>query len=168
MSKQEATAETVLLPESDLIPLAMIAVEVGESVDRIAHRFDGEVVEDDIGMRAVAASVAREFFHQRAERKSRRIAEQRRRTEEAAALKKVVPAGAPAQEGMTPMEALVAAEAAAGTYTTPKDDYGLGRGSATTELLEAELAEGQRDLARKRAEAAEKRRLADKMKDDLQ
>ncbi len=167
MSKQEATAETVLLPESDLIPLALIAIEVGESVDRLAHRFD-EVVEDDIGMRAVAASVAREFFHQRAERKSRRIAEQRRRTEEAAALKKVVPAGAPAQEGMTPMEALVAAEAAAGTYTTPKDDYGLGRGSATTELLEAELAEGQRDLARKRAEAAEKRRLADKMKDDLQ
>lgn len=116
-------------------------------------------------MRAIPAAVAREFLTERAERKARRIAEQRRRTEEAEKQKVALPAGVPARDDMSPVEAMIAGDP---EFSTPSDDFGPGWGSPTRELLDAELAKGQRYLARRRAEAAEKKRLADKMKDDLQ
>ncbi|HUG08481.1 MAG TPA: hypothetical protein VMP13_06260 [Acidimicrobiia bacterium] len=81
--------------ESDLVPLGLIAVETGESVDRIAHRFGEAVMLDDVGMRAVSASVAREFFAERAAWQARQVEDARRRTEEAAKRDTVL-VGAPA------------------------------------------------------------------------
>ncbi len=67
------------------------------------------------------------------------------------------------------MESLVTAEAAAGAYTTPTEEFGRGWGSPARELLEEQLAEGQRAQAAKREklQARDKERLADQMKKDL-
>ena len=59
------------LDENQLVPLALIALEVGEPMELVAHRFGDAVVLDDIGMRAVPAAVAREFFAARAEQTGR-------------------------------------------------------------------------------------------------
>ena len=51
----------------ELVPVALIAVEVGERPDVIAHRFGDVLVLDDIGMRAVPVDAARRFFAERAD-----------------------------------------------------------------------------------------------------
>lgn len=139
-------------PESDLIPLALIAAEVGESVDRLAHRFGEAVTVDDIGMRAVRADVARQFFTGRAEWKAQHDEKARRRREELAEKSRPL-AGVPAQEGMTPFEAM----AAAGEVVSPSEEFG---GRPSPNFLEEELAAGRRA-------AAEKERRVEQMKKDL-
>jgi hypothetical protein len=87
----------------ELMPVALIAVEVGETPDAVAHRFREVLVLDDIGMRAVAVDVARRFFAERAEQAAeirRRQAESMRRLKEQEAKRPKVraipaPAGAP-------------------------------------------------------------------------
>lgn len=71
MTKQ-TTIETVL------IPLALIAVEISESVDWVANHFGDEVEYDDIGMRAISAAEARAFFAERADWQARIDEEQAR------------------------------------------------------------------------------------------
>ena len=51
----------------ELVPVALIAVEVGETPDGIAHRFADVLVLDDVGIRAVPVDAARRFFAERAE-----------------------------------------------------------------------------------------------------
>ncbi|HSJ34189.1 MAG TPA: hypothetical protein VLB85_03970 [Acidimicrobiia bacterium] len=154
------------LESSDLVPLAVIAVEVGQSVDKIGHRFAVAVVTDDIGLRAVPADAARRFFTERADWKARHEEQARRRAEEMASKKPVLPAGAPTQEGLTAVEALMAAEAATGTYSTPKSEFGPGWGNPTQELMDEQFAEGNMRIADRRARAKERR--AERLKKDAQ
>ncbi len=51
--------------------------------------------------------------------------------------------------------------AAADDYSTPAQEFGFGRGSATTELLEAEFAASNRKMAERRRQNAEKKRIAE-------
>jgi hypothetical protein len=145
----------------------VIAIEIGQSVDQVAHRFRDVVVLDDVGMRSVPADAARRFFTTRAEWKARHEEKARKRTEELAR-KTAKPAvvGAPAQEGATPFESMMAAEATSGTYTTPKAEFGPGWGNPTRELMDEQFAQGQKELAERRARAKE--RAAQRMKEDLQ
>lgn len=108
MSKNEA--EVI-----DLVQLALIAIEVGETVDAIAHRLGEAVVLDDIGLRSIPVDVARQFFAQRAEQKAQmqqRHAESVRRLKEAEAKRPrfqgiPAPAGAPLGSAL---EVMMAAE----------------------------------------------------------
>lgn len=60
---------------------------------------------------------------------------------------------------LTPFEAM----AAAGGVVLPSEEFGR----EPPNFLEEALSEGQRQLAKRRAEANEKRRLADKIRKDL-
>ena len=50
------------LHEAGTVPVALIASETGESAETVIDRFGGEVVLDRLGMRAVSATAAQEFF----------------------------------------------------------------------------------------------------------
>lgn len=148
----EKTTEQVLLPESDLIPLALIAAEVGETVDEIAYQFGGEVETDDVGIRSVTATAARRFFTERDEQRSQQEEQRSRR----AAKKTPTPilAGVPAVEGLTPFESMAAA---GGGVVSPSEEFG---GLEKPNFLEEELAAGRRT-------AAEKERLVKTLKKGL-
>ncbi len=149
--RNETTTETVLLAEDDLIPIAIIAMEIGETVDRMVHRFGVEVETDDVGMRAVSATAARRFFTERAEQRARQEEPRRRRAAQKA--QKPVLVGVPAVEGMSPFESM----AAAGGLVSPHEEFG---GLEKPNFLEEELAAGRRT-------AAEKERLVKTLKKDL-
>ncbi len=153
MNEQATTVETVLLPESDLVPLALLAVEVGEPVDRIVPRFGDEITVDDVGMRAVSASATRRFFTERAEQKARQDEAARRCREEKAPQPKPAP-GVPAPEGA---ESGVEALMMSAGWESPTDEFGR----PSPNFLEEELAAGRRA-------AAEKERRVEQMKKDLQ
>jgi hypothetical protein len=153
--------------ELDLVQLALIAVEVGETVGALAHRFGDAVVTDDIGLRAVSAAEAREFFSERAAHRARSEEAHRQRAAEIERkYPKVRVVGVPAKEGATPFESLLAS---ADEYVTPAQEFGFGQGGVATELLEAELAKGRRAAEERRRLIDEraKERAADKMKNDL-
>lgn len=152
MNETKTLEDRVLLPESDLIPLALIAAEIGEGVDRLALRFGEEVTVDDVGMRAVSASAAREFFTERAEQKARQEEAARRRREERRPTDRR-PAGLPAPEGAeTGVEALMMSD----KWVSPADEFGR----PAPNFLDEELVAGRRA-------AAEKERAVKKMKQDL-
>lgn len=146
MLSRESTPIPVDRP--DLVPIALIALEIGGSVDRLVRRFGAEVVVDDVGMRAVPAETARRFFAERAEREAR-IAEANAQRPKASV---PVPAGVPAVEGaQTGFESLVAQPG----YTTPAEEFGRPRPN----LLDEELAEGRRRTAEAKEKAAMERRM---------
>jgi hypothetical protein len=117
------TAQTTEAPEAaDLVPLALIAAEIGESVGWVAHRFGEAVVVDDVGMRAVPVDAARAFFTERREWKERFYANAKRRAAEQGR-NKVRVKGVPAQDGMSPFESMLAA---ADQYVTPSQEFGPG------------------------------------------
>ena len=158
---------SVELETAVLIPLATIAVEVGQSVEWVANQFAGHIQLDPVGLRGVPPTAAMEFFAARWERRKKDQADHARRSEELAAKGKLRVAAVPAIEGASPVESLRRAEAEAGTYSTPSQDFDeLGREPPT--FLADQLAEGQREMARRRQEtAARKEAAAAAMKDQL-
>ena len=136
--------------ELDLVQLALIATETGETVDRLTHRFGDEVVLDDIGKRAVPASVARRFFTERAEQKARQLEAAQRHREDLAQRTRPVYAGIPAKEGLDPVAAMTSQDPA---YTTPSQDFGVTRGNPRQELMDEVFAEGRRRDAERKAQA---------------
>ena len=52
---------------SELIPLTLLAGELGESVDAIAHRLRDDLVRDDLGFRCVSAATAQRAITHRDE-----------------------------------------------------------------------------------------------------
>lgn len=136
----------------DLVQLALIAAEVGQSVGQVAHRFGQAVVVDDVGMRAVPAAEARRFFAERAAHKARAEEAQRQRTAEIEKKAPKVRVGVPAKPGADPVESLMSA---ASDWTSPDQDFDrLGRGGGTTlELFEEALREGRREIEKKKRRA---------------
>jgi hypothetical protein len=60
------------------VPLAYLALELGITVEELTARLDGEVVRDDVGMRAVTRETARRLIAEKAEEEERMEAWRRR------------------------------------------------------------------------------------------
>jgi hypothetical protein len=127
--------------EHELIPIVLIALELGEPVELLVEELGGVVRLDDLGMRAVPSSVAKEFLAGRREQTAR-IADQSRRLQEGHETLPVA-IGVPALEGLDAHESLMAAPG----FTTVKEEFGL----PPARFLEDALAEGQRAEAEKKA-----------------
>jgi hypothetical protein len=127
--------------EFELVPLVLIALELGEPVEMVADHLGDAVQLDDLGMRAVPAAEAKEFIAAR-RAQTRRIEDQDRRLQEAQAPPPVA-VGVPSVENMDAHAALMAAPG----FTTVKEEFGL----PSPTFLEDALAEGQRAEAEKRA-----------------
>lgn len=132
------------LAENESVPLALIALEVGEPVEEVADRLGDVVQLDDVGMRTVPAAAAREFFAARAEQTARMEDQSRRLLEALDA--PPVPAGIPAQEGATPFESLMAGDR---SYVSPAEEFGQ---RPKPNFLAEELEAGARQQAAARAE----------------
>jgi hypothetical protein len=137
--------------EESLVPLALIAIETGESVDMVAFRLGGAVELDDIGMQAVRADVARQFFAERAEQKVRAEEEFERLQEAASRDAPAVGVGVPALDDASPFESLLAGDR---SYVSPAQEFGT-RPRPT--FLVDEIEQGQRQQAQARAEAEAKK-----------
>jgi hypothetical protein len=142
--------------EFELVPVVLIALELGEPVELVTDHLGDAVQLDDLGMRAVPASVAKEFLAGRAEQAAR-IEDQGRRLLEAQAPTPVA-VGVKAVEGLDAHESLMSAPG----YTTVKEEF--GRPSPT--FLEDALAEGQRAEAEKRALVKKAQRALDGQGDE--
>ena len=57
--------------EAELVPLALIALEVDEPIELVADRLGEAVQLNDVGMRAAPAEVARQFLVERVEQTAR-------------------------------------------------------------------------------------------------
>jgi hypothetical protein len=137
------------LDENDLVPLALIAIELGEPVELVADRLRDVVRLDDVGMRVVPAAAARQFFFARAEQEAR-MADQARRIEQGLE-PSPIPIGVPAQEGSTPLESLMAGDR---SYVSPQEEFGrIPKPNFVAEEIEA----GERRLAAAQAEAESKK-----------
>jgi hypothetical protein len=71
--------DRALKPDDDLIPLGLLALELGESIDRAEGRFRDSVQLDDCLMRVVPAQAVRRFFAEKAEWKVRHEEERKKR-----------------------------------------------------------------------------------------
>lgn len=108
-----------------------------------------EVVTDDLGRPAIPRAALGELIAEREATKAAQRAESERQRKQAAQKKRVV-VGVPAQEGMSAYESMVAATG----LVTPEDEWGR----AKPRFLEEHIEAGAKDLARRRAETAEKKR----------
>ena len=132
------------LNEAELVPLALIALEVDEPIGLVADRLGEAVQLDDVGMRAVPVEVARRFLTERAEQTAR-MEEQALRLQEALE-PSLVGGGVPALEDGSALASIMAADPA---YATPQAEFGRPRPNFLAEELEA----GARQQAAARAEA---------------
>jgi hypothetical protein len=82
-----------------LVPLALIAIELGESVESVAHHFREVVRLDDAGMRAIPVEAARRFFTEQTQHRAN-LEEQSRRLQELEPQR--LPAGIPFPQGADP------------------------------------------------------------------
>ena len=135
-----------------LIPLSHLSLDLGEPIVGWAASLSEhgiELLEDDIGRKAISREDARTLMAESRKAEARVLEDQRRRRAELGDLK--LPAGVPAIDG-SPYEAMVAG----GGVVLPSEEFGRPRPN----FLEEELAAGQR-------ESAEQRRAVARMKDDL-
>jgi hypothetical protein len=109
------------------------------------------VVLDDVGMRAVSAAAAREFFTERHEQVARMEEQSRRIQEEMALMPRPAPGGIPAREGLNAHESLIAADS---SYSSPAEEF--GRSPRPNFLVEA-LEAGQRKQLAERAAIKERK-----------
>ena len=105
---------------AELIPLALIGLEVDEPIELVADRFGEAVQLDDIGMRSVPAEVARQFLADRAQTMAR-MQEQSRRLQEALYPSPVF-SGVPAlSDDASPFDSLVNGDPG---WVSPAEEFG--------------------------------------------
>lgn len=149
MEKDDGTAKQ-WLDENELIPLAVLAIELGEPLETVAHHLADHVQLDDVGIRVVSTEAARGFLTARREQEAR-IKDQARRRQQALGPLPVV-AGVPAlSDDASPLASLMAA---ASDCQTPVDEFS-GR-ERPNFVIEA-IGQGERQLAAAQAEAAAKK-----------
>jgi hypothetical protein len=101
------------------VPLAYLALELGEHIDVLAARLDGEVVRDDVGMRCVTRETARLVLAEAREEEAKREAHWQRERARTLALaleqQAAIPQGVAPPEGLEHLDAvaLMGARAAA-------------------------------------------------------
>ena len=137
----------------DLVPLSLVAAELGESIGTTERRFHQSVTVDDVGLRAVPAGVVRAFFEDRAALQAR-AAERRKKAREGRRPVSV-PVGIPAGEDMSAFETMMSASG----YQTVAEEFGR----PAPNFLDEELAQGaQAEADRKaRARKAQQKRTSD-------
>jgi hypothetical protein len=128
----------------ELIAISILSLDLSEPIvgwEASLSERGIELLEDDIGRKAISREDARTLMAESREHEARVLEEQRRRDAERADLK--LPAGVPAlEEGATPFESMVAG----GDYVSVAQEFGRPRPN----FLEEELAEGRRVNAQKR------------------
>jgi hypothetical protein len=135
---------------AELLPLALIALEVDEPIELVADRLGEAVQLDDVGMRAVPAEVARQFLSERAEQTAR-MEEQSRRLQEAHK-PSPVGAGVPAlSDDASPFESLMNGDPG---WVSPAEEFGQ---RPKPNFLVEELEAGQRRQAAERAAIKERK-----------
>ena len=146
--------DRVMNTQEPLIPISHLSLDLGEPIVGWAASLSErgiELLEDDIGRKAISREDARTLMAEHREREARDFEDQRRRLAELGDRK--IPAGVPVlEEGATPFESMVAG----GDYVSVAQEFGRPRPN----FLEEELAAGQR-------ESAEQRRAVARMKGDL-
>jgi hypothetical protein len=131
LHKSDDSAVDVADKELELVPLALLAGELGEPIDELARRLGDDVVRDDLGLRAVPGDVATSAIVARDElvAEHRRTAERNEATTAAIADQhRSASGGVPAIEGLSAFE----------TMMTNADDKELksGRVSVHQEFLD--------------------------------
>jgi hypothetical protein len=138
-----------------VIPLSVLALDHPEPLagwEQSLAESGVELLEDELYRPAIRREDARTLIRERRQQERDQADQAAQR---AAAHKVVLPSGVPVVEGSTPFESLVAADG----VVTPQQEFGRrGSRSVFEELLDQELAEGQRKAAEERAEAAKKAR----------
>jgi hypothetical protein len=130
---------------TELVPLALIALEVDEPIELVADRLGEAVQLDDVGMRAVPAEVVRQFLTERAEQTAR-MEEQSRRLKEAHK-PSPVGRGVPAlPDDASPFESLMNGDR---SYVSPAEEF--GQRPKPDFLVEAIEAGQRRQLAERAA-----------------
>ena len=148
------------------VPLTTLQLEVDMPIggwDGMLEQLNIRQVVDHIGRRAVTAADARWLLKTVRRRDELAVEDAQRRTERLAKKYPIpVGPGLPVQEGMTPVESMVAA----GGVVSLQDEFG---GRPKPRFLKEELAEGQRftDEKKRQALEREKDRLSDSMRDKL-
>ena len=133
----------------ELIPISHLSLDLSEPIVGWAASLSErgiELLEDDIGRKAISREDARTLMAEAREREAREREDQRRRRSERADSK--VPAGVPALEGATPFESM----ASAGDFVSVAQEFGRPRPN----FLEEELAAGRRVNAQKRVKDGER------------
>ena len=157
---------------TETIPVSHLSLDLDEPLAGWPAYLEAEgidVIEDDLGRPAISRLVFGAMVRAAATKRKMEAEQSALRVAEAAqAAQRIrVPVSVPAQEGMTPYESLVAAD---GGIVTPEMEFGIGRDKPR--FLEDAIDQGRAEIERarvqRRAEAAEKERLADQMKGDLQ
>jgi hypothetical protein len=131
--------DRVMNTQEPLIPISHLSLDLGEPIVGWAASLSEhgiELLEDDIGRKAISREDARTLLAERREREAR-LEDQRRRDAESADKQVPVMAGVPALEGASPFESMAAADP---DFTTPRDEFGRPRPS----FLDDMLAEGNR------------------------
>ena len=115
---------------AELVPLGLLALKLGEQPDTLAHRLGGDVVRDDVGLRAVPVGVAKRCVADRDAAERWQLEEVRRRDAEAEA-KWRPPRGLPASEvpeGIDPALFLMARDGppdySDGGFFVPRRSFG--------------------------------------------
>jgi len=145
--------DRVMNTQEPLIPISHLSLDLGEPIVGWAASLSEhgiELLEDDIGRKAISREDARTLMAESREGEARVLEDQRRRRAERADLK--LPAGVPAIDG-SPYEAMVAG----GGVVLPSEEFGR---RPKPNFIAEEIAAGQR-------ESAEQRRAVTRMKDDL-
>jgi hypothetical protein len=97
-------------PESiELVPLSLIADELGMSRGEFEYRYGADVTVDDIGLRCIPAPVAKRIIADRAAAEAVMLEAARKRDAEAEANWRP-PVGVPAIEGLTAFQTVMANE----------------------------------------------------------
>ena len=93
----------------ELVPLTLVADELGVSRGEFEYQYAADITVDDIGLRCVPALVARRLIADRDAREAMMLEAARRRDAEAEANWRP-PVGVPAIEGLTARETMMANE----------------------------------------------------------
>lgn len=166
MSEQtQAMVELELCDGCRLIPVSHLSFDLDEPMSgwpAWLERQEIDVMEDDCGREAISRVVFRQLVLEQASRRKLQLERDAARAASAVRVKKPRVSAAPALEGMSPYESMVAAD---GGIITPEQEFGHGR--EKPRFLEEALEQSQREMAQQRAENAEKKRLAAQMRKDL-
>ena len=115
----------------ELVPLGLVADELGTSRAEIAYRHAADVVVDDIGLRCLPADVVKRLVADRDAAERWRVEDMRRRAEQEAENPPAAPRGLPASEvpeGLNPALFIMARDGAPdysdGGFSVPRRSFG--------------------------------------------
>ena len=99
---------------NDMIPIALIALELGTTADELTRRLGDDVQVDDVGFRCITKDSARRLFEARdaalAEQRRQHEEWQRRYNEQATRIRATIGKGIPATPGSSALADMIGYE----------------------------------------------------------